>query len=706
MAVGGSEVSSHAVLSKLLAGADGGGVPVVARLLDSAAFSVAVFERDPEVKVAYVNPAAASHAIVAAEVATGCRVQEVFPQVDPAFIARLMDDASRQSGAMNLRGILPGGAAWSLDAVALDADRLLVIAEELGGAVSSRQRLEALLGSMDAIWRASDFRSTASQVVEQARRLFGEVDVRIYEVNADPPHRLEVLAANTDSTQGAAASAFETVAVRAATDAEIVEVSWPGGASAGDGERGRTVRAVPLTMLEKFGDGRTSLGALVFARIGSAPFTEAERHLMDEFGKLVGLAAHRALLLADARASADRLQLTLDLAMAFASSPSPRDIIQLLLKRTIEAADAERATLSRIERDELTIEASYARSGELTWVGRRYDLDWLQRQPLVKQALETRRPVAGGQLDVEQAAPEFRATLVASRQTAVVPLMLGAEPAGLLVVSRTAEKPFGNADMGIVELMGNAAMLALRNARLLEDLKAANTAKSEFLNLAAHELRTPVTVIKGYTSMLQGGAFDDGAAKDSALSIIQDKAAELARLVDSLLFTARLQSEPPALELQRVDAVALAAQAVERAAAYAQLRGGTVKLSAGRERVEVDADADSAGRILDNLLNNAIAYSDGAPEIDVAIQSAEDHVLIDVADCGRGIPPAQHAAIFDPFVRIERAGSDQSPGAGLGLYIARRLAESMGGDLSLVRSEPESGSVFRLRLGRGGAAGR
>ena len=700
MAVGESEVSSHAVLATLLAGADAGGVPVVAKLLDSAAFSVAVFERDPEVKVAYLNPAAASHAIVAREVATGSRVEEVFPQVDSAFIAHLMDGAAQQAGAMNLRGLLPGGAAWSIDAVALDANRLLVIAEELGGAVSSRQRLEALLASMDAIWRASDFRSTASQVVEQARRLFAEVDVRIYEVSADPSHTLEVLAGNADSVQGAATAAFETVVVRAATNAETVEVSWPGGAIDGDDRRGRTVRAVPLTMLEKFADGRTSLGALVFAKAGSAPFTEADRHLMDEFGKLVGLAAHRALLLADARASADRLQLTLDLAMAFASSQSPRDIVQLLLRRTLDAADAERATLSRIERDELTIEASYAKSGELTWVGRRYNLDWLERQPLVRQALETRRPVAGGQLDVEQAAPEFRATLKASQQTAVVPLMLGADPGGLLVVSRMTEEPFSTADIGVVELMGNAAMLALRNARLLEDLKAANTAKSEFLNLAAHELRTPVTVIKGYTSMLQGGSFDDGAQREGALSIIQDKAAELARLIDSLLFTARLQSEPPAVEQRRIDAVPIAALAVERASAYVRLRGGTVTWSADQERVDVYADADSAGRILDNLLNNAIAYSDGPPEIELTIESTEDHVAIDIKDRGRGIPPAQHAAIFDAFVRVEGAGSEKSTGAGLGLYIARRLAEGMGGELSLVRSEPANGSVFRLRLAR------
>ncbi len=700
MAVGGPDVSAPAVLAGLFVDAEGGGLPVLAKLLDSAAFSVAVFERNPEVRVAYVNQAAATHAIVGREKAIGTRVEEVFPQVDPAFISQLMDGAARQPHAMNLRGILPGGAAWSIDAVALGPDRLLMVADEFGGAVSSRQRLEALVASMDAIWRASDFHSTASEVVEQGRRLFAEVDVALYELTAGQADRAAALAAHAGSLRPADTTAYESVAVRAAQDGTTLEIPLPGRTTPDDSDGDRTLRAVPLTIRDRSADGTLSLGALVFVRKGASPFTEAERHLMEEFGKLVGLAAHRALLLTDARASADRLQLTLDLAMAFASSQSPRDIIQLLLIRTLGAVDAHRATLSRIEGDELTIEASYAESGQLTWVGRRYGLTWIDRQPLVKQALETQRPVVGGQLDIDQAAPEFRSELQATQQTAVVPLMLGPGPGGLLVVSRTSDRPFGPAEVGVLELIGNAAMLALRNANLLEDLKAANTAKSEFLNLAAHELRTPVTVIKGYTSMLQSGSLHEGAEREQALSTIQNKTTELARLVDSLLITARLQAEPPADDDRSFDAVDVCARAVERAAAYARLSGATVTWSTDAEHVDALGNPESAGRILDNLLNNAIAYTDGPARVDLTITSTNQDVLIEIEDNGRGIPADQQAAVFDAFVRVEEAGADPGIGAGLGLYIARRLAENIRGDLSLVRSAPGMGSVFRLRLRR------
>jgi signal transduction histidine kinase len=284
--------------------------------------------------------------------------------------------------------------------------------------------------------------------------------------------------------------------------------------------------------------------------------------------------------------------------------------------------------------------------------------------------------------------------------------MLGPEPGGLLVVSRTSDRAFVPAEIGVIELIGNAAMLALRNAELLEDLKAANTAKSEFLNLAAHELRTPVTVIKGYTSMLQAGSLDEGAEREHALSTIENKTAELARLVDSLLFTARLQAQPPAADDRSFDAVDVSARAVERAGAYARLGGASVTWSTDVEHLDALGDPESAGRILDNLLNNAIAYSDGPAHVELRITSTAEEVAIEVEDKGRGIPADQQAAVFDAFVRVEEPGSDPGTGAGLGLYIARRLAENIGAELSLVRSAPGSGSVFRLRLRRRVEAGR
>jgi len=699
-------VSSHALLGQYLAHAPDGGVGSIARLLDGAASSVAIFERTAgEVRIVYLNRAAAEQAAVSADAAIGRPLTDAFPQVDVAFVDGLFDQVQGEPARpLSFRGLMPGGTAWTIDAVSLGPDRLLVMAEQLGDVVSARNRLEALVGAMDAIWRPTDFASMANRIVEQAQKLFARSSIVLCTLDHGTARELRVVAATPDLARLIGHSVAEnTVAARAAADAQTMSVALPADEAVvsadAQPEGPHSVRVVPLFPGARLPDGRTSLGVLVVMRAGASAFTEAEQGMMDEFAKLVSLAAHRAELLADARISAHHLQLTLDLAMAFASSNSPRAVIQLLLSRTVDAAEADRATLSRIEGDELIIEATYARSGELTWVGRRYSLDWLDSQPLVKEAVETGKPVVGGRLDARAAAPEFRDALSEVRRTATLPLMLGGKVAGTLVVSRVQDREFEGSDISVLELMGNAAMLALRNARLVEDLQVANAAKSEFLNLAAHELRTPVTVISGYTSMLQTGTLDGAEATMTALKVIEDKAGELARLVDGLLHTARLRTPSRDVELREFDCTASVRAAVDRAAAFANLAGGSIALAApDGGSLTALGEPELVARVLDNLLNNAVAYSDGPPRVTVTVTANERHVDIDVADDGRGIPASYHTAVFDEFVRVDDASG--RGGAGLGLHIARRLARAVGGEVSLVRSAPREGSLFRLRLVR------
>ena len=690
----------------MLASAESGGVRHVARLLDSAAFSVAAFEREQgEIRVAYLNAAASSQATIGGPEAIGRPIAEVFPQVNSSVIEQLLATPGDHEMPMNLRGMLPSGSAWTIDAIRLGPDLIVVLAEELGEAGSSRQRLEALLASMNAIWRPIDFSSMPSQIVEQAGKLLIDVDVALCAVTSEEPSVLRLVASNSERLLRITSPLGEdSLAGRAARSGEAIEINLPSDVIVLTPELQpegvHAVRAVPFTVASQIAGGRTSLGVLVLVKRSAAPFTDAERRLIEEFGRLVALALHRAELLRDARDSARRLQLTLDLAMAFASSLSAREVVQLLLNRTLDAVEADRATLSSIEADELIIEATYARTGELHWVGRRYPLDYLETQPLVKQALDTRLPVIGGRLDVDRAAPEFRDALSMMAQTANLPLMLKGEPAGLLVVSREGDQPFTAGDVSMIELMGNAAMLALRNARLFEDLQLASAAKTQFLNMAAHELRTPVTVISGYTSMLQTAAFDGRDETDKALAVIEQKASELASLVDALLLAARVQSGTIGGQRTAFDIVEGAAQAVARAGAFADLSGGTLTALLPPGPVHALGNPEHARRILDNLINNAISYSSGPPHVEVRVDTTGEFVLVDVHDNGRGIPASHQAAVFDEFVRLDDDETGSVPGAGLGLYIGRRLAESMGGELSIVRSAPGEGSVFRLRLDR------
>jgi NtrC-family two-component system sensor histidine kinase KinB len=270
-------------------------------------------------------------------------------------------------------------------------------------------------------------------------------------------------------------------------------------------------------------------------------------------------------------------------------------------------------------------------------------------------------------------------------------------------VTPAGERAFTAADVSILELMGNAAMLALRNARLFEEVQAASAAKTQFLNMAAHELRTPVTVISGFTSILQQRAFDDPADTRNALMVIEQKAEELAKLVDALLLTARTQSGVVTTTNDAFDLVHTTGAAVAAGQAFAELRRGTLTAVLPDRSVEAMGNPTHARRVIDNLINNAIAYGVGPPHVEVRLTAAEAHVDVDVHDEGRGIAPSEHERVFDEFVRLDDGEAGASPGAGLGLYIARRLARAMGGEVALVSSIPGRGSLFRLRLRRPGS---
>ena len=228
--------------------------------------------------------------------------------------------------------------------------------------------------------------------------------------------------------------------------------------------------------------------------------------------------------------------------------------------------------------------------------------------------------------------------------------------------------------------------------------RIANETKSEFLRVAAHELRSPLSVLAGYLSLLSAG--DLGKPPDrwrAPLEILTAKTAELNNVMDQLLEVARLDGDVMAPTRRVIDVRDLAAEAVERARPRAALAHGEVTFDAGPAAINVMGDANQLGRVLDNLINNGLAYTeDGAPpRVRVSAATDSSLALVRVVDDGMGIAADMREAVFEPFRRGEH---DNAPGSGLGLYISRELARTHGGTLSLERSEPGAGSTFVLTL--------
>lgn len=221
--------------------------------------------------------------------------------------------------------------------------------------------------------------------------------------------------------------------------------------------------------------------------------------------------------------------------------------------------------------------------------------------------------------------------------------------------------------------------------------------KSDFLRLASHELRGPIGIVRGYVEMLLDGTFGELPPTTApAMSVLDEKAAHMGRLVDRMLETARLEGEHPPSERRPIDMAALLHQAVDSTAATITPRHTIVVDSDGTPEVVI-ADPEQIATVLTNLLDNAVRYSPHGGEIRVGLTCSDGTVSVTVSDAGIGIAEEDIGRLFKSFSRVVTAENASIAGTGLGLYISRKLAVLNGGDL-FVSSSSGEGSTFTLTL--------
>jgi signal transduction histidine kinase len=236
-------------------------------------------------------------------------------------------------------------------------------------------------------------------------------------------------------------------------------------------------------------------------------------------------------------------------------------------------------------------------------------------------------------------------------------------------------------------------------SELLVQAQEASRVKSDFLNMAAHELRTPLSVVIGYLSMLSDGSLGEPPPNwVRPLEMLNLKTAELNKIVEDLLAAARLAGGAFPEEMAECDLGQLAREAVERMAPRAELMTAETHVEVPNEPVVVRADAVHVSRILDNLLNNALTYTRGQPWIRLTVGRRNGDAIIEIEDHGIGIPEHAQERIFERFFRANDPRVPPHPGTGLGLYISRELAQRHNGKLVVAHSTPGSGSTLSLML--------
>lgn len=220
--------------------------------------------------------------------------------------------------------------------------------------------------------------------------------------------------------------------------------------------------------------------------------------------------------------------------------------------------------------------------------------------------------------------------------------------------------------------------------------------KNDVMALVTHEMRTPLTAIKGMSEVLM--QFDADANRRREMHrTINEAAGRLSRLIDEYLDLSRLESGARQLSPKAVRPAMLIEQTLLLLDPVAAQRGIRLTRRFAEELPVIFVDEDLISRALTNLVANAIKYSPADTEIVVSANANGKSVFISVADQGYGIPPELLPRIFEKFYRVPRVEDADAPGTGLGLPLAREIAELHGGRV-LVESVPDSGSVFTLRL--------
>lgn len=232
-------------------------------------------------------------------------------------------------------------------------------------------------------------------------------------------------------------------------------------------------------------------------------------------------------------------------------------------------------------------------------------------------------------------------------------------------------------------------LLEAQNVRLVE----ADRMKDEFVALISHDLRTPLTSIMGYVELSLDEELGDDAR--SFLEVVSRSSNRLLRLVDDLLFVARLQSGRLDLTPSRLDLNEVARQAAEEARGRADAKDLELVVEANGP-VPVDADRGRVFQLLDNLISNAVKFTPDGGTIEIKVR-ANGGACLEVCDTGIGFTAAEAARVFERFYRTDRAVERQVPGTGLGLFIAAAIADAHGGRISAHPREG-GGAVFKVEL--------
>jgi signal transduction histidine kinase len=287
------------------------------------------------------------------------------------------------------------------------------------------------------------------------------------------------------------------------------------------------------------------------------------------------------------------------------------------------------------------------------------------------------------------------------RSRVVAPLQSGGRVIGVFSVSRLERDAFSAEEVEFVTLLGRLIATAVQNIRAfeaeratVEELRRLSALRADFVSMVSHELRSPMAAVIGSARTLQQRWRElRPEQREAFLAVIGDETARLANLIEDVLHTSRIEAGTFSYRFATVDLARLVGDSVSAA----ELAQDEVRVSAEiRPGVsQIRGDGERLRQLFDNLVSNAVKFSRTGQEVRVTLNGDNGVVRVAVRDDGPGIPVEHQGLIFEKFGRA--AAGHAKPGTGLGLFIARSIAEAHGGSLE-VQSVVGRGTTFTVTL--------
>ncbi len=305
----------------------------------------------------------------------------------------------------------------------------------------------------------------------------------------------------------------------------------------------------------------------------------------------------------------------------------------------------------------------------------------------------------------------------------IIPLTVKNNLHGIIILGKKSSgEVYSQQDISVLEIFMPQISVAIQNALsydeinrfnliLKQEIKAAtkklrdsnralkklDKLKDDFIYIATHELKNPVTAMKGYLSLINDGVYGDVPKKlQMPIKQLSNSSHELVVLINDLLQIARIEADSINLHPETFDLCSLTDVVLSGLAPLAKQKNLKLIHSCPKNSPKVIADPHKVREVLNNLISNAIKYTNSG-SITISHNSSSHKITTQVKDTGVGISQANQAKLFNRFYRVEKEAAKGIPGTGLGLYISKQLVEKMGGEIWL-DSAPGKGSSFYFSL--------